>query len=350
MSADGPIPHTRAGGPNVSRPDDSVDRRMDRVLLGLSRNMTVPVSGEKLAAELGCSHSSVIRLVDRLRKRGFEIHGEPFAGFRLVRLPDVIIPEQLANRRHTGEFGREIHHLYDVGSTNVYAARLLSSANRPRHGTVVVAEQQTAGKGRLGRRWDSPPGAGLYLTIVLCPKIPSNLAPLMTLAAAVAAHETVERVTGLDVDIKWPNDLLVGRRKISGILCELHAELDRVRYVTVGIGINVNQESFPEEFGKIATSLAMETGRSCSRIEVLLDFLATFERLYTRFESRGPSVVIDSWTRASSFAAGRQIEVNDGVRIIRGVTDGLSALGALRIRVPDGNTEEVSSGDVIAWS
>lgn len=319
-------------------------------MLSLCRNMTVPVSGEKLAAELGCSHSSIARLVDRLRKRGVEIQGEPFAGFRLMRLPDVILPEHLSQRRHTGHLGREIHHLYDVDSTNRYAAGLLSGGNRPRHGTVILAEHQTAGKGRLGRRWESPPGKGLYLTIVLCPEIPSNLAPLMTLAAAVAAHETVERVTGLDVDIKWPNDLLVGRRKISGILCELHAELDRVRYVTVGIGINVNQDQFPEEIRESATSLSIETGRSWSRIEVLLDFLAAFERLYTRFESRGPAVVTEGWTRASSFASGREIEVNDGVRTIRGVTEGLSVLGALRIRVEGGGIEEVSSGDVIRWT
>jgi BirA family transcriptional regulator, biotin operon repressor / biotin---[acetyl-CoA-carboxylase] ligase len=342
MGANSPVPESRI--------DPAFDRRMDRVLLSLSRNMTVPVSGEKLAAELGCSHSSLVRIVEKLRRRGVEIQGEPFAGFRLMRLPDVILPEHFAERRHTGQFGREIHHLYEVDSTNLYASRLLSERDRPRHGTLVLAEAQTAGKGRLGRRWVSAAGEGLYLTLVLCPRIPSNLAPLMTLAAAVAAHESVERVTGLDVDIKWPNDLLVGRKKITGILCELHAELDRVNYVTVGIGINVNQTRFPPEIREIATSLGIESGRKCSRVEVLLDFLATFERLYTRFEARGPEVVTGAWSRASSFNQGREIEVHDGVRTIRGVTDGLSGLGALRIRTAEGSVEEVSSGDVIAWA
>jgi BirA family biotin operon repressor/biotin-[acetyl-CoA-carboxylase] ligase len=122
-----------------------------------------------------------------------------------------------------------------------------------------------------------------------------------------------------------------------------------VKTVTVGIGINVNQTRFPPEIREIATSLAIESGRKCSRVEVLLDFLATFERLYTRFEARGPEVVTDAWSRASSFTRGRTIEVHDGVRNIRGVTDGLSPLGALRIRTSEGTVEEVSSGDVITW-
>jgi BirA family biotin operon repressor/biotin-[acetyl-CoA-carboxylase] ligase len=159
----------------------------------------------------------------------------------------------------------------------------------------------------------------------------------------------VERVTGLDVDVKWPNDLLVGGRKICGILSELQAEGDRVSAMALGIGLNVNQASFPPELGTIATSLAIETGARQHRMEVLVDFLATFERLYQRLVGKGPTEVIDLWHGASSFARGRRVEIGDGGRRLRGVTEGLNAWGALRIRQEDGSIEEVYSGDVLGW-
>ena len=226
-----------------------------------------------------------------------------------------------------GDIGHPIHHLYTVDSTNALAVRLLAGNKPPPHGTLVVAEQQTAGRGRLGRKWISAPCLGLYFTVIIRPEIPSSLGPLMTLAAAVAAHESIERVTGLDVDIKWPNDLLVGNKKVCGILCELQAELDRVSSIAMGIGINVNQLEFPDEIAPIATSLSMASGRRQSRIELLLDFLATFERLYLRFLSVGAPVVTYAWTRASSFASGRRLEVQDGMRRIGWGDRGIGVAG-----------------------
>ncbi len=325
------------------------DSQLDDVLSALMRHMTVAVSGEKLARELGVSHSRVARSVERLRSEGIEILGEPFSGFRLTRLPDVLLPELIRNRLHTRDMGRPLHHLYSVDSTNAFAERLLARAKPPRHGTVVVAERQTEGKGRLGRSWVSLRSTGLYLTLILRPRISSNLAPLLTLGAAVAVHEAVERISGLDVDIKWPNDLLVGNRKLGGILSELYAELDRVSTMVIGVGVNVNHTRMPDELSDIGTSMKMESGREHSRIEILLDFLMAFERLYDRFLDKGPSAIIEPWTSSSSFAEGRMLEVNDGVRRIRGVTRGLNALGALRIDLGEGQVEEVYSGDVTDW-
>ena len=325
------------------------DRNLDEVLYFLIENMTVPVSGEKLARDLGISHSRVVRLVDKLRREGVEILGEPFSGFRLTRLPDVLMPDLIAERLHTREIGRNLHHLYQIDSTNAFAAGLLVSDKTTPHGTVVVAEGQTEGRGRLGRNWISISGVGLYLTIVLRPKIPSHLAPLLTLGTAVAAHDTIERTTGLEVDIKWPNDLLVGGKKVCGILSELHAELDRVRSLIIGVGVNVNHSEIPEEIREIGTSLRIESGRRQSRIEILVDFLTAFEKLYLGFIQKGPASIIEPWMRSSSFAHGRTLEINDGVRQIRGTTDGLNASGALRIRQADGSVEEVYSGDVVHW-
>lgn len=324
------------------------DSQLDEILYCLIENMTVAVSGERLARELGISHSRVVRHVERLRACGVEILGEPFAGFRLTRLPDVLIPQLIADRVHTGAIGQSLCHLYEVDSTNAHALELLVGGRAP-HGTVVVSESQTGGKGRRGRSWFSEPGTGLYMSLVLMPDIACTLAPLLTLAAAVAAHETLERVTGIDVDVKWPNDLLIGRKKVGGVLSELQAELDQVRSMVIGIGINVNQESFPQEIVEIATSLRCESNSKYSRMEILLDFLATFERLYRRFLEHGPNEIISPWTTASSFARGRALVVHDGVRKIQGTTTGLNPLGALRILQIDGSIEEVYSGDVLDW-
>ena len=325
------------------------DRNLDSILYSMIGNMAVPVSGEKLAKDLGISHSRVARLVEKLRGEGVEILGTPFSGFRLTRLPEVLIPELIIERLHTKTMGRNLLHLWEVDSTNAFAGELTSSGDSVPHGTTVVAERQTSGRGRRGRRWISDSGVGLYFSVVLRPDVSANLAPLLTLGAALAAHDSIERATELQVDIKWPNDLLIGRKKVCGILSEMHAELDQVRSMIVGVGINVNHSEMPEEIREIGTSLRLESGREHSRIEILVDFLTAFEKIYDGFVAKGPASITKPWTRLSSFARGRKVKVHDGVRQIEGTTDGLSALGALRIRQHDGSVEEVYSGDVVSW-
>ncbi len=325
------------------------DRNLDSILYSMIENMTVPVSGEKLAADLGISHSRVARLVERLRGEGVEILGAPFAGFRLTRLPDVLIPELVLERLHTKTMGQNLLHLWEVDSTNAFAGELLGSGEAVPHGTTVVAERQTAGRGRRGRQWVSASGVGLYVSIVLKPDMSANLAPLLTLGAALAVHDSIRRTTELQVDIKWPNDLLIGRKKVCGILSEMHAELDQVRTLIVGVGINVNHTEMPGAIRNIGTSLKLESGHGHSRIEILVDFLTAFEKIYDSFVAKGPVSITAPWAELSSFAFGRTVKVHDGVRQIEGITDGLSALGALRIRQDDGGVEEVYSGDVIGW-
>jgi len=245
--------------------------------------------------------------------------------------------------------GRNLYHFYDIDSTNAFAARLLAHGRKVQEGTVIIAESQTAGRGRLGRSWHSEREAGIYFSIVLFPKAPPSLAPLFTLATAVAMHNAIERYSGLDIDIKWPNDLLIGRRKFCGILSEIQAEVDLVKTMIIGVGVNANQGSFPEEIEERATSLRIASGRIQSRIEILLEFFEEFENIYLDFERKGPAGIIDQWTRFSSFANGRNIEIHDGVRKIVGVTRGLNPLGALRVEGKRGHIEEVYSGDVVRW-
>src|SRR5262249_20783752 len=148
---------------------------------------------------------------------------------------------------------------------------------------------------RMGRSWYSEPGAGLYFSLLLRPQIPSGMAPLLTLGAAVSIHNAVERRTQLSVDIKWPNDLLIGRKKICGILSEIQAEVDRVQTLVVGIGLNVNHDTFPDDIRDRATSLRLESAKAQSRAEILIDFLEDFENLYVSFQKNGPRVIIDRW-------------------------------------------------------
>ena len=326
-----------------------MDRKLDELLYALMQNMMIAVSGEKLARDLNVSHSTLTRWIEKLRQAGIEIHGELFTGYRLIRLPDVLLPQLIRSRLHTNEIGKILYHFYIVDSTNAFASRLLQHGRKVPEGTVVIAESQTAGRGRLGRSWYSEREAGIYLSLVLYPKAPPSLAPLLTLATTIAAHNAVERATQLDVDIKWPNDLLISGKKVSGILAEMQAEVDRIKTMIIGIGINVNHDVFPGDIADRATSLRLASGRIQSRIEILVAFLEEFESVYLAFERKGARAIIDEWTRLSSFANGRKIEIHDGVRRISGVTRGLNPLGVLRVEQQDGRTEEIYTGDVVNW-
>src|SRR5436309_1161721 len=326
-----------------------MDRKLDELLYALMQNMMIVVSGEKLARDLGVSHSTLVRWIDKLRQAGVEIRGQLFTGYRLVRLPDVVLPRLFRSRLRTSMIGKSMYHFYSVDSTNAFAARLFAHGHKVREGALVIAEAQTAGRGRLGRTWHSERESGLYFSMILRPQIPPSLAPLFTLATAVAMHNAIERDTQLDIDIKWPNDLLIGSRKVCGILSEIQAEVDLLKTMIIGVGVNVNHEYFPEDIAERATSLRIASGRIQSRMAILVEFLEEFESLYMGFERKGPRLIIDHWMRLSSFANGRKIEVHDGVRKICGITRGLNPLGALRVEQKDGQIQEIYSGDVVQW-
>jgi len=257
-------------------------------------------------------------------------------------LPDSIVPH-LKSRR----LGTTIHHFLETGSTND-VARQLAEQNAP-EGTLVLAEEQTQGRGRLGRSWLSERGAGIYASILLRPALKPRDAAVLTLVAAVAGSEAIEQVCGLRADIKWPNDLLLSGRKCCGILSEMQAG-DDIRYVIVGIGINVNHSMFPQELGQGATSLRIEGKRPYPRIAVLCEFLRRFEVLYDDLQTDNRSAVLQRWVNRSSFAVGKQVSVDLGSgKRVEGQTAGLSELGNLKVTLADGRVEEVMSGDIVAW-
>jgi BirA family biotin operon repressor/biotin-[acetyl-CoA-carboxylase] ligase len=261
-----------------------------------------------------------------------------------------MLPQFIRTSLMTHTLGKNLFHFFSVDSTNAFASRLLNHGRKVPDGTVIIAESQTAGKGRRGRSWHSEQEYGLYFSVVLRPRIPPGFAPLFTLGTAVAMHNAIESTTGLQVDIKWPNDLLVNGMKVCGILAEMQAEFDRVNSLIIGVGVNVNHAGFPADIAETATSLRIASGQNQSRIRLLVEFLEELENLLMRFEKYGPSSIIETWTRDSSFANGRRLEINDGFRVIEGTTRGLNPFGALRLETWHGKIEEVYSGDVVSWS
>jgi BirA family biotin operon repressor/biotin-[acetyl-CoA-carboxylase] ligase len=326
-----------------------MERKLDELLFALMQNMTIAVSGEKLARDLGVSHSTLVRWIDKLRDARVEIRGELFTGYRLTRIPDIVLPQLLRPRLRSNRLGKTFYHFYSVDSTNAFALRLLAHGRKVPDGTLILAESQTAGRGRMGRSWYSEPESGLYFSLVLHPDVSPGFAPLFTLGCAVALHNAVERQTGLNADIKWPNDLLVEGKKVAGILAEIQADLDRIHVLVVGVGLNVNHSGLPEDLTERATSLRLVSGHSHSRLEILLDFLEQFEGLIDRFHAGGPEVMVSEWTRCSSFAFGRRVQIADGARVVEGVTMGLNPFGALRVETVHGQVQELYGGEVRKW-
>jgi len=265
-----------------------------------------------------------------------------------MMIEDLLLPESILPHLQSRRLGTIIHHYLETGSTND-AARQLAEQGAA-EGTVVLAEEQTQGRGRLGRSWLSERGAGIYASILLRPVLKPRDAAVLALVAAVAANEAIERGCGLTADIKWPNDLLLSGRKCCGILSEMQAEGEVIRYVIVGIGINVNHSTFPEELGQRATSLRVEGKQFYSRVAMLCALLQRFELLYDDLQRGNRAAVLQLWVERSSFAFGKQVTVDLGSgKKIEGQTAGLSELGNLRVKLADGRVEEVMSGDIVAW-
>jgi BirA family biotin operon repressor/biotin-[acetyl-CoA-carboxylase] ligase len=322
----------------------STDRRIAALLTLLAENATVVVSGARVAREIGVSRSTVWKWVERLRELGVRVKGHPRTGYFLEKVPDILTADMLRQRLKGSMFGKRVYHFLKVDSTNRVALEL-AHAGEP-EGAVVLGEEQTAGRGRAGRTWHSERAVGIYVTLLLRPKLAPVQAPLLTMMAGLSAHTAIRAQTDLAVDLKWPNDLLIGGKKVGGILTEMHAEPAQVRFVIVGIGLNVNQEKFPAELAGSATSLRVESGRAQSRLELLVRLLREFERDYNDFLSDGPAAVIERFTRISSYAQGKRVRVSNGNENFTGTTAGLGPEGLLQVKRDSGKVTTVIAGDV----
>jgi BirA family biotin operon repressor/biotin-[acetyl-CoA-carboxylase] ligase len=300
------------------------------------------VSGEAIAEALGISRAAVAKRVDRLRERGFAIAAAPRRGYRLDGTPDALTADVVAGKLTTAWLGRAWRHEASVASTNDEAAAW-ARAGAPA-GAVVVADEQTRGRGRLGRRWHSPPGASLYLSAVLRPPLPPHRVPPLTLAAGVAVAEAL---VAFDVvpALKWPNDVQLDGKKVAGILTEMSADLDRVHHVVVGIGVNLNVEAFPEELQAIATSLQITRGAPVSRAEFAAMLCARLEHWVDQFVADGAAAVVAAWKQHARFF-GKRVSVTAGRDRMEGVAEDLDDDGALRLRLDDGRTTRIVAGEL----
>jgi len=303
----------------------------------------VVVSGTKLAQEIAASRSEVWRLVQQLRRLGVRIAGRPATGYQIESVPDLLLPEFLAPSLPGTIFAEHIHHYFRIGSTNA-EAMLAAAAGAP-EGSVYLAEEQTAGRGRGGHGWHSARSAGIYCSVVLRPQVAPADVLMLSLAAGLAVRDAVERVTGLRADLRWPNDLLLGVKKFCGILIEMNAEATRVRYAVVGIGMNVNQESLPTSIEHVATSLRMENaGRTVSRVELAAALLKSLDREYRRLgDAAARAETRRRFEQNSSSARGKKVHVEEDGGY-EGATEGLDDRGFLLVRTASGLRTVLSGG------
>jgi BirA family biotin operon repressor/biotin-[acetyl-CoA-carboxylase] ligase len=327
------------------------DARLSRIVRLLMDHATVVVSGTKIAQEIGTTRSEVWRLVQQLRGLGVDIAGHSATGYRLRKVPDLLLAETLAPMLRSSIFGTHIHHYFKIGSTNVTAMEA-AAAGAP-EGSVFVAEEQVAGRGRGAHGWQSARSQGIYCSVVLRPALSPADVLVLTLATGLAVCSAVEQVlarlggsTAPQLDLRWPNDPLLNGKKFCGILVELTAEATRVRYLVAGIGINVNQPGFPAELRDVATSLRLETGSCWSRVELAVALLKSLDREYCALLKPGPGgreSVLRRFQERSSYAQGRRVHVEEDGGY-EGVTAGLDARGFLQVETRNGLRTVLSGG------
>ena len=305
----------------------------------------VVVSGTKLAAEIDVSRSAVWRMVQQLRGYGVPIEGHPTTGYALKQVPDLLLPDALEPQLKPTIFSGKVQHRFRTASTNADAMQ--AAARGAPEGTVFVAEEQTAGRGRGGHSWHSAKGQGIYCSVILRPQMPPADVLILSLATGLAAHAAVQQVTGSHPDLRWPNDLLLNRKKFCGILAEMNAEATRVRYVVVGIGMNVNHLEFPRELRDEATSLRLANTRVAQppsavlpRSPLLAALLKSLDREYRDLQ---PAGIIARFMENSSMARGRRVHVEEHGGY-EGVTEGLDERGFLRVCTREGLRTVLSGG------
>lgn len=304
------------------------------------------VSGADLSEKLAISRAAIWAHIEDLRRLGYGIEASPHQGYRLISSPDLLHADDLLARLgKTRTIGRDIRVFNETTSTNDMAERL--ARDGVKEGVVVFAESQVKGRGRLGRRWLSPAGKGLWFSVLLRPDLRPLAATQLTVAAATAVARAIQLHTSLDTDIKWPNDILINGRKAAGILTELNAELDQVKYVIIGIGVDVNLTAgeFPPDLRKLATSLLIEAGQSIDRAELAAVILRELDRDYGLIGAGRFETVADEW-EARCKTLGHNVTINIGARQIQGRAESLDADGALLLRTQHGLLERIIGGDV----
>jgi len=317
----------------------------EKILNFLKKHNSGFLSGEEISRKLNVSRTAIWKRVKALITKGYEIEASRRLGYRLIRSPDLLIPMEVKPLLKTKIIGRKIHWFRKIDSTNLKAYEL--ALHGAKEGEVVIAEMQEKGKGRLGRKWFSPPHKNIYCSIILRPQISPNKATVLTLVASVATADAIEKFSGLRPEIKWPNDILIRGRKVAGILNEIHSEMDRINFIILGIGLNINmdEDMFPEEIRDIATSLKREKGEEISRKEFLASLLEELEEWYRIFLKEGESPILHAW-REKAKIKGKKIKVKSFGEVLDGFGVDIDSDGALILKTSDGRRKRIIAGDL----
>lgn len=324
----------------------ATDLRLGRIVRLLMEHATVVVSGTKIAQEISSNRSEVWRLVQQLRGLGVEVAGHPATGYQLKAVPDLLLPEILDPLLRGTIFDCRLHHFYKIGSTNI--AAMAAAAEGGAEGSVFLAEEQTAGRGRGGHVWQSARSAGIYCSVIFRPALPPAEVLVLSLAAGLAVRAAIAQIDArVKTDLKWPNDVLIGGKKVCGILTEMNAEATRVRYVVAGIGINVNHANFPPALQAEATSLRLSTGSEWSRVELTAALLKSLDREYRGLVELKDArrSILRRFSEQSSWVRGKAVRIEENGGKVEGTTAGLDERGFLQVRTAEG-LQTVLSGSV----
>jgi BirA family biotin operon repressor/biotin-[acetyl-CoA-carboxylase] ligase len=302
------------------------------------------ISGDHIAGKLGVSRTAVWKYMNQLERYGYDIDKSKGKGYRLVNTPDRLYAWEIDRYRTSATIGSKIIHRENLDSTNSFA--FSQAMGGEPEGTCVVAESQNKGKGRLGRKWSSPEGTNIYLSVILRPHVHPSVVYPITFLSSLAVSDTIAQVTGLKPTLKWPNDVLVGPRKISGTLIELSMEADMVRFVVIGIGLNVNLEmkDMDREIRAKATSFLAETKKTYERPRVCGILLSNLEQYYGVFKNDGPRAICDIWEQKAQIR-GKYLEINQMGEVYAGLAQGIDRDGAILLDI-NGSTKKILAGDV----
>jgi len=317
---------------------------MKSEILRLLKESDTYISGQQLCEQFQVSRTAIWKVIDQLKKEGYEIEAVRNKGYRLIDSPDVMSKAEIESLVDTKWAGKNVVYYDEIDSTNNRAKE--AGDNGAAHGTLFVADMQMAGKGRRGRVWKSPSGSSIYMTILLYPDIPPVKAPQLTLLMAIAVAEGIQEVTGLETKIKWPNDIVVNGRKICGILTEMSTEIDYINHVTVGVGINVNLTEFPEEIRKTATSLRLECGHIVKRAPLIAAIMKRMEENYEIFLKTGDLTGLMDKYSEMLVNKDRDVMILGAKEQYRAHAIGINQTGELIVRKEDGSEEAIYAGEV----
>jgi BirA family biotin operon repressor/biotin-[acetyl-CoA-carboxylase] ligase len=300
------------------------------------------VSGEDISEKLKVSRASIWKYINKLREEGYALDAVPHLGYRLRSVPDKLLKYEVQNTLSAKTIGKkEIYHFESIGSTNNKAYELAESGEP--EGTIVVAEAQTHGKGRMGRNWVSPKGGGIYFSVILRPDVETDEIPTITLIAATSVVNTIEKMCSLKAKVKWPNDIIVSGKKLGGILTEIKAQPDRVEFLILGIGINVNTPA--GKLPQVGTSLKEACAQDIDRLEFFRKLLDNFEKEYAKLKKKGFISLRDE-CKAVSSVVGERIKVTEHHKTLEGKAIDIDEKGALILKLKDGSKKRIFSGDV----